>query len=244
MGCNASSAAAHEPQPQAQSFPSTGVKLVPGQAAIIRNSSNASRNGQKVICERYNADRGEWLVRTDQLPWSGRMSLPVHFLEPQQPAPTLLNALATPSATGGPVKQSLRGSFPKCESLGVVVETGLLVGPGWGTFRGSHNELACTIESCSEMLFNGPRFENNCESGFKDLRRLLRNVSSDVSALDNVPVKAVVWNFILLVAEKRGFYKDQVAEVAKILLTSKPWREALQEKPELESAKVRLMGES
>merc|ERR1711879_495997 len=40
----------------------TQAKPVPGQSAIIRNCPNASLNGERVICETYNADLDEWLV--------------------------------------------------------------------------------------------------------------------------------------------------------------------------------------
>jgi len=90
MGCGCSSAAAaQEPQPRAQS--SNGVELVPGQCAIIRNCPNARLNGERVVCEEYNAALGEWTVKGDKFPLSVGMSLGAQFLEVTEPAPTLLS---------------------------------------------------------------------------------------------------------------------------------------------------------
>merc|ERR1719454_1553426 len=93
MGSGCSSAAAKEPRPQVQSSAFVGVKIVPGQAAIIRNCPNARLNGERVICQEYNAGLGEWLVKGDRFPLTVGMSLGEQFLEGQevpQPAPTLL----------------------------------------------------------------------------------------------------------------------------------------------------------
>jgi hypothetical protein len=88
MGCGASSAAAQEAQPQAQSSASAGVKLLPGQAAIIWQCPLASLNGERVVCEKYNADLGEWWVKGDRFPLTVGMSLGAQFLH----TPTLLNS--------------------------------------------------------------------------------------------------------------------------------------------------------
>jgi hypothetical protein len=56
-------------------------QLVPGQAAIICNCPNAKLNGQRVICEQYNTDLNEWMVKGDRFPLSVGMSLKEQFLE-------------------------------------------------------------------------------------------------------------------------------------------------------------------
>jgi hypothetical protein len=91
MGCGGSSAAAgvSSPSPtlltagkvQAGQANDAGVKLAPGQPAIIRNCPNARLNGQRVICEEYNAGLGEWLVKGDRFPLTVGMSLGPQFLE-------------------------------------------------------------------------------------------------------------------------------------------------------------------
>jgi len=146
---------------------------------------------------------------------------------------------AKPGASSAPSAKQAEAFQP----LGVVVETGVLQGPEWEAFRKRHPDLAKTMETCFKMLFNLALFENNCEDVFKDLRRHLRNLRNDASALDSVPAKAMVWNFLLLVAERRQFFRNQAAEVANILLTSEDWRNALNERAELGVAKARMMGE-
>jgi hypothetical protein len=90
MGGGAS-AAAQEVQPHVQSSASPVVKLVPGQAAIICNSPNAHLNGEEVICEKYEANLHEWLVKGDKFPLTLGMELGAQFLEPQA-GPTLLSS--------------------------------------------------------------------------------------------------------------------------------------------------------
>merc|ERR1712072_920188 len=88
-----------EPQTQAQCQPRPAeVKIVAGQAAIIRNSPNARLNGQRVICEEFNTGLKEWLVKDERLvkggkgffPLSVRMSIGEQFLEVVADTPTLL----------------------------------------------------------------------------------------------------------------------------------------------------------
>jgi hypothetical protein len=86
MGCGGSSQAAGVSSPSptlltAGQANAPGVKLAPGQAAIIRNCPNARLNGERVICEEYNAGLGEWLVKGDRFPLSVGMSLGPQFLE-------------------------------------------------------------------------------------------------------------------------------------------------------------------
>jgi len=70
---------------------STELKLVPGQPAIIRNCLNPRLNGQRVICEKFNADLNEWLVKGDRFPLNVGMSFGEEFLEGIALAPTLLS---------------------------------------------------------------------------------------------------------------------------------------------------------
>jgi hypothetical protein len=56
-------------------------ELAPGDAAIIRNCLNARLNGERVVCESYNAALGEWQVKGDKFPLSVGMSLGTQFLE-------------------------------------------------------------------------------------------------------------------------------------------------------------------
>lgn len=58
-------------------------KIVPGQAAIIRNCPNAKLNGERVVCEEYNAGLDEWTVKGEKFPLSVGMSLGEQFLEPE-----------------------------------------------------------------------------------------------------------------------------------------------------------------
>lgn len=79
MGCGSSSAA--EPsQTQCEKSPGP-VKLVAGDVAIIRNCLNARLNGERVVCESYNAGLNEWLVKGEKFPLSVGMSLGEKFLE-------------------------------------------------------------------------------------------------------------------------------------------------------------------
>jgi hypothetical protein len=82
MGCGGSSAAAQEPQPQVGSPAPT---LLTGQTAIIRNCPVAHLNGKRVVCEKYNADLNEWLVKGDKFPLTVGMSLGEQCLEGEQP---------------------------------------------------------------------------------------------------------------------------------------------------------------
>jgi hypothetical protein len=92
MGCGSSSQAADVSSPlptllmagKAESDLASykNAKLVQGQSAIIRNSRNARLNGQKVICESYNADLDEWLVKGNRFPLTVGMSLGEQYLEP------------------------------------------------------------------------------------------------------------------------------------------------------------------
>merc|ERR1712025_655078 len=58
-----------------------GVKIVPGQSAIIRNCPNAKLNGKQVVCEEYNSSLGEWQVKGEGFPLSIGMSMPPQYLE-------------------------------------------------------------------------------------------------------------------------------------------------------------------
>lgn len=74
MGCGSSSQAA------GVSSPARG-NLAPGQLVIIRNCPNARLNGERVTCQEYNSDLGEWLVKGDRFPLTVGMSLGAQFLE-------------------------------------------------------------------------------------------------------------------------------------------------------------------
>lgn len=80
MGCGSSSTTAQQPGPTLLCRDS-GVKILPGQAAIIRNCPNARLNGERVVCEAYNAALGEWTVKGNRFPLSVGMSLGAQFLE-------------------------------------------------------------------------------------------------------------------------------------------------------------------
>merc|ERR1712151_272725 len=56
-------------------------EFAPGDVAIIRNCPNARLNGERVVCESYNAALGEWIVKGDKFPLSVGMSLGAQFLE-------------------------------------------------------------------------------------------------------------------------------------------------------------------
>mmetsp|Transcript_82321 Transcript_82321/g.129634 ORF Transcript_82321/g.129634 Transcript_82321/m.129634 type:complete len:105 (+) Transcript_82321:103-417(+) len=72
MGC-ASSSATQPLEPVAKSR--DPMNLVAGDIAIIRNCPNSRLNGERVICESYNADLNEWLVKGDRFLSSIALSL-------------------------------------------------------------------------------------------------------------------------------------------------------------------------
>lgn len=55
--------------------------IFPGQRAIIHSCRTAELNGQRVICEKYNACLDEWLVKGERFPLSIGLSLGAQFLE-------------------------------------------------------------------------------------------------------------------------------------------------------------------
>jgi hypothetical protein len=63
---------------------STEGAFAPGDAAIIHNCCNARFNGERVVCESYNAALGEWVVKGNKFPLSVGMSLGTQFLEKVQ----------------------------------------------------------------------------------------------------------------------------------------------------------------
>lgn len=121
---------------------------------------------------------------------------------------------------------------PICESPGT------LSGKDWEDFKRSNPDLAASVECCSQLLVSPQRFENENEDTFNQLRNLLRK--SDRASLEKVVGKAHVWNYLLLVASKRAFYKKQVGEVAQVLDASESWVEALKHHDGLHRAKASL----
>jgi hypothetical protein len=60
---------------------SAAPTLLTGQHAIIRNCPVARLNGERVVCEEYNAGLDEWMVKGDKFPLTVGMSLKEQFLE-------------------------------------------------------------------------------------------------------------------------------------------------------------------
>lgn len=110
-----------------------------------------------------------------------------------------------------------------------------LRGPEWNDFYVAEPKLAETIQRCAELMASNVRFQNDSEQLFSSLRRNIFSVhrghssgSGRCVSLEEVPGKVFVWEFLLVVAARRSFYRNQAAEVTKILESSPQWVRALQ----------------
>lgn len=114
-----------------------------------------------------------------------------------------------------------------------------LQSPEWKRFEAAQPALADSVHRCSELLATN-RFENDSEAVFISLRRNIRTFARELKAqagsepgIADVPGKEFVWEFLLQFAARRGFYKNQAAEVVAILEASIPWAKILADHEDL-----------
>eukprot|EP00928_Gymnodinium_smaydae_P024699 TRINITY_DN19914_c0_g4_i1.p1 TRINITY_DN19914_c0_g4~~TRINITY_DN19914_c0_g4_i1.p1 ORF type:complete len:536 (-),score=66.62 TRINITY_DN19914_c0_g4_i1:160-1767(-) len=106
--------------------------------------------------------------------------------------------------------------------------------------------LVKDIKKCHDALADIACFENTCEELFGSLRIHLRNCPRDApkpgasTTLGALPGKEAVWDFLLLVAERRPPYRARVAEVADILESSLPWQKVLKQQADLMQRRKQL----
>lgn len=156
-----------------------------------------------------------------------------------------------PTATLGEERSEARvkSASPTRQQIDVPIcaDPGTLSGKDWDNFKKANRELAEAIECCSQLIVSPRRFQNENEEAFQTLRRLIkkcpRSRENGGAKLDDVLGKAHVWNFLMLVATHRPFYKRQVAEVVKVLEESEAWVAALKDNSILQSSKMCILGE-
>mmetsp|Transcript_16814 Transcript_16814/g.30467 ORF Transcript_16814/g.30467 Transcript_16814/m.30467 type:complete len:300 (+) Transcript_16814:41-940(+) len=112
------------------------------------------------------------------------------------------------------------------------VELNALEGVEWQEFEASQPTLAATMIDCATLCAKPDLFQNDSERVFSALRRTLRPLIK-AGAMEAVPNKVLVWDFLVLFAARRPFYRNQVSEVAKMLDAMDSWREAILEHEDL-----------
>jgi hypothetical protein len=254
MGCGGSSAAAQEAQSRVQSSVSAGAKLVPGQAAIIRNCPIARLNGERVICEKYNAGLGEWLVKGDRFPLTAGMSLRAQFLEPQA-SPTLLSSGSCSGklAQGEPADLLRTKLEEKCEALfdcskeeasevvsdvheraNRIIQEGSGLGPSCDCPFASAYEVDLYYQFCLKVftkwsdhnLGQDERMDKEFFSQINDLCEILSFLDTDV-----VPLSEGTCENIQLIQRQglfpnwvRGMIPNGEAAVRLCLVVGKKWQ--------------------
>jgi len=137
---------------------------------------------------------------------------------------------------------------PLCRaSRGTNIGLDCFSGKEWLDFEASQPAVASAIERCARLLESNA-FENDSEASFSALRRSLlaalrpRTGSGPQQlALETVPAKSMVWEFLLLIRYRRAFYRNQADEIISILEENGPWREALDEHEELRLLRARFV---
>mmetsp|Transcript_106032 Transcript_106032/g.299775 ORF Transcript_106032/g.299775 Transcript_106032/m.299775 type:complete len:298 (-) Transcript_106032:61-954(-) len=114
-------------------------------------------------------------------------------------------------------------------------------------FESAHAALAGTIRKCAELVVSN-RFENDCEAVFGALRRNLRPLQREAGAeagaelgIGEVPGKDFVWEFVLRVAARRPFFRNQAGELARTLEASPAWAKALEQQQDLRLLRRELL---
>lgn len=118
-------------------------------------------------------------------------------------------------------------------------------GREWLNFEASQPAIANAIERCARLLERNA-FENDSEASFSALRRSIlvalrpRTGSGPALALETIPAKSMVWEFLLLIRSRRPFYRNQADEIISILEENGSWAEALDENEELRLMRARF----
>jgi len=125
-------------------------------------------------------------------------------------------------------------------------DTGSSFGPEWADIDRSYSELSTLFRKCGQLSANHGKFQNESEETFAGLRRAvlaaqrpsrsnLGDSSSSRFSFDEVPEQGMgfVWDFLILVAARRPFFRGQTAEVAGFLKARDPWARVLASHPEL-----------
>lgn len=117
----------------------------------------------------------------------------------------------------------------------------------WTRYAQRDPALAAMIERCALAAGNQARFENESEDVFKALRQgiMSRARSSSISRgcgvdLDEVPAKLIVWDFVVLVAARRPFFRGQAAEVGRMLEARSLWAVELHKHKDLHGLRKEL----
>mmetsp|Transcript_39987 Transcript_39987/g.123319 ORF Transcript_39987/g.123319 Transcript_39987/m.123319 type:complete len:310 (+) Transcript_39987:85-1014(+) len=157
-------------------------------------------------------------------------------LGPEELPAEALQGAVTPPWRGSPAAAARCQWRPYSPSRGARE---LLEGEEWRRFEAGQPALAGAIRRCVE-LGASKRFENDCEGAFVTLRRALRAFVREAKpgspsgfSLEEVPGKEFVWEFLLRVAARRVFFRNQAAEVASILEASEPWALVLEAREDL-----------
>lgn len=99
-----------------------------------------------------------------------------------------------------------------------------LTGSKWDAFSNAQPQFAAAVKACADASSEVRRFENACEDTMKSLRKAVRGTKGlGIEFLAQVPGKLHVWDFLLLLEDRRPFYKAQVAEVIGMLDASPDW---------------------
>jgi len=112
------------------------------------------------------------------------------------------------------------------------VELNALDGLEWQQFQAIQPTLAATMTDCAALCSKPNLFQNDSERVFAALRRTLRPLIK-AGMMEAVPNKVLVWDFLILFAARRPFYRNQVSEICKMLDGIDSWREALHEHEDL-----------
>lgn len=114
-------------------------------------------------------------------------------------------------------------------------------GSEWEELDKSKPELAALLRRCGMLSENLPRFQNDSEEVFQAVRRWVVGARSrgaeeaEGSDLDRMPEQGMgfVWDFVVLIAARKPFYRNQAIEVANKLKARQPWEKVLATQPEL-----------
>jgi len=181
---------------------------------------------------------GPWGVVEDFL------AKPPECEAPGAAAPRLsaARASAAPYAVGRPA--ALPALRPRPDGAADGAD---LAGPAWNRFQAAEPTLAGLVRRCAEATAQPARFQNDCEDIFQPLRRTILRLhrappAGDASGLTlaEVPGKAEVWHFVLLVAAQRPFLQLQAAEVGRVLEACEPWAAELYSSPDLHGRRLQM----
>lgn len=156
---------------------------------------------------------------------------------PAPSAPVASELTTAPAAVGRPAARPLKDFKPHFDE-------GCFDCLQWVSFERSEPALAISIRRCAELVGSSARFQNHGEEVFQGLRRnLLASARRQQSCLDEVPLDArgFVWDFLVLVAARRPFYRAQAAEVARALEGRCAWAEVTGKVPELRRLKEEVL---